>query len=320
MKDQHFLPRGPQTAKSDRCTHLIEQVAAPENLLSAWRSVRGNIPRYRRERSSGPDGISLEDFERELPSQLDALRDMLMHDRYQPQPPLLVKLPKSNGKHRQIAILNVTDRVAQRAAQQVLEPIWEPGFLPCSYGFRPGRSIQQAVDQARQERTHGNDWVVDGDISACFDSLDHTLLIKRVEARIDDLRMIALIRMWLEQGILQHGMPSQPVGRMREGLDKFTGGIKKGAGLVLNLLIQPSLTKISKVGMLTDGIGMMGAPSAEWGAILRKIILRIFTLEMFILGMFIPRISILKAWVRRTCRLASPKAAVLDCSSLWRAV
>ena len=191
---------------------LMESIAAPENLLTAWRTVRGNIPRYRRERSAGPDGVTLAEFERDLPAQLSVLRHLLLKGRYQPQRPGLFSSQKANGGQRQIALLNVADRVAQRAAQQVIEPLYEPAFLPCSFGFRPGRSIQDAVYCARRLRGHGYAWVVDGDIAACFDSLDHRLLMQQVGKRICDERVLELVHKWLGIGILNPGLPTPQPG------------------------------------------------------------------------------------------------------------
>lgn len=186
---------------------LMEQIAAPENLLAAWRAVRGNIPKYRRQKASGPDGVTLAEFERELQPQLEALRDMLMRGRYYPVPPARFKLPKRGGGERVIAILPVRERVAQRAAQQVLEPLWEPEFLPCSFGFRPGISIEQAVNYVNNLRQHGERWAVDGDIATCFDSMDHDLLISRVQIRVHDGRVLKLLQNWLDAGLLQSGPP-----------------------------------------------------------------------------------------------------------------
>ena len=186
---------------------LLEQVAAPENLLAAWRAVRGNIPHYRRQRASGPDGVSLADFERDLHTQLSALSDMLLRGRYKPVPPAFFPLPKKGGGQRMLAVLPVRDRVAQRAAQQVLEPLWEPAFLPCSFGFRPGCSIEQAVAHVHGLRHKGLRLVVDGDIAACFDSLDHDLLASFLKHRIGDGRLLALLQAWLDAGVMQAGPP-----------------------------------------------------------------------------------------------------------------
>ncbi|MBU2609322.1 MAG: RNA-dependent DNA polymerase [Chloroflexi bacterium] len=186
---------------------LLEQVAAPENLLAAWRAVRGNIPKYRRQRASGPDGVSLADFERDLQTQLSALSDMLLKGRYRPAPAAFFAISKKSGGQRMLAILPVRERVAQRAAQQVIEPLWEPEFMPCSFGFRPGCSIEQAVAHVQGLRRKGLGWVVDGDIAACFDSLDHDLLIGRLKHKIGDSRLLALLQAWLDAGVMQAGPP-----------------------------------------------------------------------------------------------------------------
>jgi RNA-directed DNA polymerase len=188
-------------------TKILELISAPENLLSAWRSVRGNIPKYRRKRASGPDGVSLAEFESDLTTQIKVLRDMLIKGRYQPSPPSYFSIPKSNGKQRVLAILSVRDRIAQRATQQVLEPLWEPDFLPCSFGYRPGISLNQAISHVQTLRSQQNGWVVDGDIAACFDTLDHDLLLEFLKHKIKDARAIALLQTWLDVGVMQMGPP-----------------------------------------------------------------------------------------------------------------
>jgi RNA-directed DNA polymerase len=208
--------------------NLMDTLASPENLLAAWRVVRGNIPRFRRERSAGPDGVTLADFERDLPAQLSALRHMLLKGRYQPQPPGVISLPKRSGGTRQIGVLNIADRVVQRAAQQTIEPIYEPLFLPCSFGFRPGRSTRDAIVCARRMRLAGYRWAVDGDIEACFDSLDHTLLLNRLEKRILDRRVLALIQTWLSGGVLQHGAPEGKHAYPAQGLHKALQTLQHG--------------------------------------------------------------------------------------------
>ena len=148
---------------------LMEQISAPENLLLAWRSTRGNIPKHRRERSSGPDGISIADYEGNLTTELNFLSEALLSGRYRPHPPATFQISKPAGGRREIVVLNVADRVAQRAAQQILEPLWEPAFLGCSFGFRPGLSVNDAIGCAQNLRLQEQPWIVDGDISNCFD-------------------------------------------------------------------------------------------------------------------------------------------------------
>ncbi len=222
---------------------LMEKLGSPENLLEAWRAVRGNIPRYRRVHSAGPDGVTLAEFERDLPAHLSALRHMLMKGRYQPQPPGIFSLQKRTGGTRQIAVLNVADRVAQRAAQQVIEPLYEPVFLPCNFGFRPGRSTLDAIVCARRLRASGYRWVVDGDIASCFDSLDHRLLIRRIEKRVSDSRVLDLLQKWLNVGMLEHGMPpggtgAEKTGWLSQGWERTSNRLKQGFDWALNTVAQ----------------------------------------------------------------------------------
>jgi RNA-directed DNA polymerase len=254
---------------SDR---LMEQLAAPENLLAAWRAVRGNIPQHRRQRSAGPDGVTLAEFERDLAVQLRALRQMLLQGRYRPQAPAVFQLAKPDGGRRQIAVLNVADRVAQRAAQQALEPLYEPVFLPCSFGFRPGRSTLDAVTCARRLRAGGYPWVVDGDIAACFDSLDHRLLLDRLGKRVQDERVRRLIQDWLAAGLLQSGLPgSSPAGRLGEGWQKVSGGLRRGVDWALHSAAQtaagepPGAARPPPMPGPDDGLeeGSDGVPGAE---------------------------------------------------------
>lgn len=219
-------------------TKILELISAPENLLSAWRSVRGNIPRYRRKRASGPDGVSLAEFERDLTAQIKVLRDMLMKGRYQPSPPSYFSIPKSNGKQRVLAILSVRDRIAQRAAQQVLEPLWEPDFLPCSFGYRPGISLNQAITHVQSLRAQQNGWVVDGDIAACFDTLDHDLLLGFLNHKIKDARAIALLQSWLDVGVMQMGPPQNVDMQFATRVENAKSYAKQGFEWVLESFAQ----------------------------------------------------------------------------------
>ena len=219
-------------------TKILELISAPENLLSAWRSVRGNIPKYRRKRASGPDGVSLAEFERDLTTQIKVLRDMLMKGRYQPSPRSYFSIPKSNGKQRVLAILSVRDRIAQRAAQQVLEPLWEPDFLPCSFGFRPGISLNQAITHVQALRAQQNGWVVDGDIAACFDTLDHDLLLAFLKHKIKDARAIALLQTWLDMGVMQMGPPQNVDMQFATRVENVKSYAKQGFEWVLESFAQ----------------------------------------------------------------------------------
>jgi RNA-directed DNA polymerase len=119
--------------------------------------------------------------------------------------PLAVRermIPKPGGKLRRLGIPTVRDRVVQAALKLVLEPIFEAEFQPCSYGFRPGRRAQDAIAEVHFLATRGYGWVLEGDITACFDEIDHAALLDRVRGRIADKRVLALIKAFLEAGIL----------------------------------------------------------------------------------------------------------------------
>lgn len=218
--------------------HLLEQIAAPENLLAAWRAVRGNVPRYRRKGARGPDGLSITDFGQDLQAQLATIQDMLLKERYQPVPPKIFQLPKKGGGSRTISVLTVRDRVTQRAAQQVLEPLWEPLFLDCSFGFRPGVSVQQAVEVVHHFRRQGQAWIVDGDIAACFDSLDHDLLVARIQTRVKDRRVVHLLESWLNVGLMQAGLPFEPGDPWRDGWQSLTGVLRRSVDWALEYALE----------------------------------------------------------------------------------
>jgi len=111
-------------------------------------------------------------------------------------------IPKAGGKSRRLGIPTVRDRVVQAALKLVLEPIFEADFQPCSYGFRPGRRAQDAIAEIHLFCSHSYTWVVEGDITACFDEIDHVALTDRVRARIGDKRILALVKAFLKAGIL----------------------------------------------------------------------------------------------------------------------
>lgn len=189
--------------------HLMEQIVSPGNLMAAWRSIRSNIPKPQRDRSAGADGVSLSEYEANLTTELHFLSHSLVNSSYQPQPPKLIWIKKPHGGERQIGILTVADRVAQRAALQILEPLWEPNFLSCSFGFRPGLSVQDALLFAQQSRSKEHRWLLDGDITDFFSSINHDILVNQIQRKVSDRRVLDLIHKWLEVGTLSSGLPKR---------------------------------------------------------------------------------------------------------------
>jgi RNA-directed DNA polymerase len=139
---------------------------------------------------------------------LDRLRGSLKDRSFCPVPVRERMIPKAGGKKRRLGIATVTDRVAQASLTLVLEPILEADFLPCSYGFRPRRRAQDAIAEARYLAARSYEWIVEGDITACFDEIAHPALMDRLRRRIGDKRVLALVKAFLKAGILgQDGTP-----------------------------------------------------------------------------------------------------------------
>ncbi|MGH6900508.1 MAG: group II intron reverse transcriptase/maturase [Geminicoccaceae bacterium] len=182
-----------------RFEDLYNLVADPAFLAVAWRRVRGN----RGARSSGVDGDTVRSIvERGEETFLAELRADLRARTFRPLPVRERMIPKAGGKRRRLGIPTVRDRVAQAALKLVLEPIFEADFAPCSYGFRPNRRAQDAIAEIHFFTSHSYEWVVEGDIEACFDAIDHSALVGRLRARIGDRRVLNLVKAFLRSGIL----------------------------------------------------------------------------------------------------------------------
>ena len=175
-----------------RFDDLFNLVCDPALLLGGWRRVRGNTGA----RTAGVDGQTAYSIEagRGVEAFLDRLRASLKDRSFRPLPVRERMIPKPGGKKRRLGIAAVTDRVVQASLKLVLEPIFEADFLPCSYGFRPNRRTHDAVAEVRYFTSRSYEWVVEGDIKACFDEISHPALMGRVRARIGDKRVLALVR------------------------------------------------------------------------------------------------------------------------------
>jgi len=183
-----------------RFCDLYNLVCDPAVLAEAWHRVKGN----RGARSAGVDGqtahyISVVRGEEEF---LTELRADLKARTFVPQPVRERMIPKAGGKLRRLGIATVRDRVVQAALKLVLEPIFEADFQPCSYGFRPKRRAQDAIAEIHFLTSSSYNWILEGDITACFDEISHTALMQRVRDRIGDKRVLGLVKAFLNAGIL----------------------------------------------------------------------------------------------------------------------
>ncbi len=156
----------------------------------------------------GVDGITVEAFEEHCRAHWGRIRTELLEDRYRPQPVRRVEIPKPDGGRRMLGIPTVMDRLIQQALLQILQPIFDPTFSDDSYGFRPGHSAHQAVLRARDHMATGYRWVVDLDIEKFFDRVNHDVLMARVARRIQDKRVLRVIRRYLQAGIMEGGLVS----------------------------------------------------------------------------------------------------------------
>lgn len=183
-----------------RFDDLFNLVADPAFLLVAWDRVRSN----KGARTAGVDGRNAMSIKAEqgVEDFLDRLRTSLKDSSFRPLPVRERMIPKAGGKLRRLGIATITDRVVQASLKLVLEPIWENDFLPCSYGFRPNRRAHDAVAEVRFLATYSYEWIVEGDIKACFDEISHPALMDRVRQRVGDRRVLALVKAFLKAGIL----------------------------------------------------------------------------------------------------------------------
>lgn len=170
--------------------------------------------------SPGIDGQSCKDFAEKSEECIQKLLTELSTKTYNPSPVKRVKIAKPDGGIRKIGIPTVRDRVVQQALKEILEPIFDPGFHPSSYGYRPGRSGHDAIAKATAfMKDYGLRWAVDMDLSKCFDTLDHSLIISAVREKIKDGSILNLIRMFLESGVMgEDGYKPTDVGSPQGGV------------------------------------------------------------------------------------------------------
>lgn len=222
----HLRQRLYQKAKQEpgyRFYTLYEAVCREDVMQEAWRAVRKNAG------APGIDGLSFEQIEAQSGGEaefLRALREELKERRYRPQAVKRVYIPKANGKLRPLGIPTIRDRVAQMAVLLVIEPIFEADFKECSYGFRPGRSAHDALEEVKKNLQEERTAVYDADLQSYFDTIPHEKLMRCVERRITDGSVLKLIRGWLKAVIVDpsegHGQGPQ-YHRSKEGTPQ--GGV-----------------------------------------------------------------------------------------------
>jgi group II intron reverse transcriptase/maturase len=179
----------------------LEAIADPVNLARAWASVQANAG------AAGIDRQTVAAFGADVEHQLAALRRRLLSaERYVPPPVRRVEIPKPDGRMRPLGIPTVADRVVQQATRQVIEPLFEAKFLPCSFGYRPGKSAKLAVHWVKEAIRRGDCYVAEFDIVGFFDNLGHKRLLREVGKEVDDPEVIGLVRRWLTAGVVtEHG-------------------------------------------------------------------------------------------------------------------
>jgi RNA-directed DNA polymerase len=189
-----------------RTNRLMEEVCERENLKAALKQVKAN------KGSPGVDGMTVVGLKDYLKQHWPAIREQLLNGTYEPKPVRRVEIPKPDGGGvRKLSIPSVLDRFIQQAVLQVLQRQWDRTFSDHSYGFRPGRSAHQAVAQAQQFIAEGHGWCVDLDLEKFFDRVNHDKLMGQIAKRVEDKRLLKLIRAFLNAGVMENGLVSPSV-------------------------------------------------------------------------------------------------------------
>ncbi|GGN97838.1 hypothetical protein GCM10011610_64250 [Nocardia rhizosphaerihabitans] len=247
---------------------LYNLVHDPAFLIHAWERVHGN----KGGRTAGIDGVVPREIPKDSTSLLSRVRSELKGGSYRPDRVREKLIPKPGNplRKRRLGIPTAADRVVQAALKLVLEPIFEADFQPSSYGFRPRRRAQDAIAEIHHFGIHGYRWVLEADIEACFDRIDHTALMDRVRHRVADKRVLSLVKAFLKSGILSE-----------EGIDRDThtgtpqGGILSPllANIALSVLDEHYQHKWDAVGGDTQrkAIGRRSALRAKGGATYRLV-------------------------------------------------
>ena len=189
-----------EAREKDGAVDLMELFLDRDNLNRAYKKVKSNGG------AAGVDGMKVEDMLPWLREHREELLKSLRNGTYKPQPVRRVEIPKPDGGVRKLGVPTVIDRMVQQALVQILQPIFEPLFSGASYGYRPGRSAQQAMRKAKEYYEQGYTQVADIDLSKYFDTMNHELLMNLVRKEVKDKRIIDLVKKFLKSGVMEYGV------------------------------------------------------------------------------------------------------------------
>jgi RNA-directed DNA polymerase len=181
---------------------LMEDVVSRGNMMAAYKRVVSN------KGAPGIDRMTVDQLKEYLTEHWPRIREELLNETYRPQPVLKVEIPKPDGGMRTLGIPTVVDRLIQQALHQQLVPLYDPQFSESSYGYRPGRSAHQAVQAARTHVSEGRRWVIDMDLEKFFDRVNHDIMMSRLARKIEDKKVLRLIRRYLQAGLFEGGLTS----------------------------------------------------------------------------------------------------------------
>lgn len=215
---------------------LLEAILDRDNLKQAWKRVRSN------KGSPGMDGMSVEEFPSFARAQMPRVMDWIRRGRYKPAPVKRVWIPKPDGTERPLGVPTVLDRVIQQALAQVLGPLFEADFSESSFGFRPGRRAQAAVERISEAAGQGYKWGVDCDLKSYFDTVNHDLLMHQLGRKVRDKMVLRLIGKYLRAGV-----------RHEDGsTEKTIRGVPQGgplSPLLSNIMLDPLDKRIEAMGL-----------------------------------------------------------------------
>lgn len=224
-----------QNAEIKYANGLLERIIDRNNLNQAFKRVKTN------KGSHGVDGMRVDELLQYLKENGDNLRQSILEGTYKPNPVRRVEIPKQDGKKRPLGIPTAVDRVIQQAIAQVLSPIFEEKFSDNSYGFRPNRSAHQAILKCKEYMDKGYKWAVDIDLEKYFDTVNHDKLIGLVYKEVKDIRVVALIRKYLQAGVMINGV-----------LNATSKGVPQGGNLsplLSNIMLNELDTELEKRGL-----------------------------------------------------------------------